>query len=292
MNEYYEKIMSLQESDDIKNIVNRWNNFSKNKIKLPHNAPIVLPDMLWITKPGYGKTSLLNLISEYLSSEHLMEFYGDVKFFEFTLAFRNKDNFEIEIDRFNNAVLNAAGFRNEFKGVICINIDEWIDHTEDKRFIEFLDFLSLNTYDWHIIFSIESKKQNQIDKIEALLSMYFRLEKVVFKMPETQELLEYIKDNIGIYGFELDKKSETILNGAIRELREGQYFDGYKTLNMISTDLIYHMASQDEFEGFVITEKIASQYSPEGEFIKRTKKNIEKRNRIGFETIGGEEFDK
>ena len=291
MNEYYEKIMALQESDDIKSIVNRWNNFSKNKIKLPLNAPIVLPDMLWITKPGYGKTNLLNLISEYLSSRRLMEFYGDVKFFEFTLMFQNKERFEAEIDRFKNAVLNAAGFRNEFKGVICINIDEWVEHIEDRTFVRFLDYLSANTFDWHIIFSIENRKQKQIEKAEALLSMYFRLEKVVFKLPETDELLEYIVENIREYGFKLNKKAKQILHDAIDELRKGKYFDGYKTLNMICTDLIYRMASQDEFSGFVITEKIAAKYSPDGEFIKRTKRNMEKRNKIGFEAIGGEEID-
>ena len=292
MNEYYERIMSLNESDDIKNILKRWNNFSKNKIKLPHNVPVVLPDMLWITKPGYGKTNLLNLISEYLDSERLMEFYGDVKFFEYSLKYRTNERFEEEFNRFTGAILNAAGFRSEFKGVICIDIDEWIDHIDDRNFIWFLEYLSDNTYDWHVIFSVSSPKQNKIDKVEVLLSTYFRIEKVTFKMPETEELLEYIKDNVSMYGFNISEKALKILNETISELRDGKYFDGYKTLNMICTDLIYRIASQDEFDGYIITDKIVNCYSYNSEFIKKTKADLEKRNRIGFEISGGETCEK
>ena len=92
-NRFYSEIMNINESDDIKEIVKRWSNFSKNKPKLPYGSPIVLPDMLWIAKSGYGKTNLLRLISEYLYEENLIR----NKFIEESLVMNNPNSTQSDI---------------------------------------------------------------------------------------------------------------------------------------------------------------------------------------------------
>ena len=75
MNQYYEKIMGLKEAEEYKVVVKRWQNLSDRIKTRPTDAPIILPDMLWVAKSGVGKTNLLKLTSEYLSSlKNIMEF--------------------------------------------------------------------------------------------------------------------------------------------------------------------------------------------------------------------------
>lgn len=281
-NRYYEEIMQLEECEDIKKILKRWSNFSKNKPKFSQGAPVVLPDMLWVAKSGYGKTNLLYLLTEYLYEENLIEFYGDVKFFEFDLEYCKKDNQFKGFDHFNDVLLDAAGFRSEFKGVVCININEWVDHLEDKYFIDFMEYLSENSYEWHIIFVVDFHNEEKLKRLEALLTTYFRIDKVVFNLPDSKSLGDYMEQYLNNHGFELEKEAKEILLETIEELRKSKYFDGYKTLNMICADLIYREFSSDTFEGYVITAETVKYYSKDSEFVKRTKTNIEKRNKIGY----------
>lgn len=281
-NRYYEEIMQLEECEDIKTILKRWSNFSKNKPKFSQGAPVVLPDMLWVAKSGYGKTNLLYLLTEYLYEEKLIEFYGDVKFFEFDLEYCKKDNQFKGFDRFNDVLLDAAGFRSEFKGVVCININEWVDHLEDKHFVDFMEYLSENSYEWHIIFVVDFHNEEKLKRLEAMLATYFRIDKVVFNLPDSRSLGDYMEQYLNNHGFELEKEAKEILLETVEELRKSKYFDGYKTLNMICADLIYREFSSDTFEGYVITAETVKYYSKDSEFVKRTKTNIEKRNKIGY----------
>ena len=278
--------MQLNESDDIKHILKRWANFSKNKTKLQQGKPIVLPDMLWVARSGYGITNLLRLVSEYLFEERLMDFYGDVKFFEFELEYIPRDKHFDGFEHFKDALLDAAGFRNEFKGVIAVDITDWIDHVQEKYFINFLEYLSEHTDVWHIIFVVDNNEPKKIKSLEALLSVYFRIEKVMFKLPKPKQLGSYLENYLKSYGFEIKEDAKIILLDTIDELQKGKYFDGYKTINMICADLIYRVFSAENFDGYVISAEIASYYAKDSEYVERTKMNMEKRNSIGFFSRG------
>ena len=279
---FYEEIMQLEESKDMQDIIRRWENFSKNRAHLPSDVPVVIPDMLWIARSGYGKTNLLQLISEYLYEEKIIEFYGDVKYFEFSLAYCAPESDFRSFKSFQDALLNAAGFRNEYRGVICVDIDEWVLHIREKHFLDFLEYMAENSEKWHIIFVTECRDQEKLTKLEALLDVYFRIDKVCFVLPDTQTLCLHMERQLSKYGFSLQADAKDILIQTIDTLREGDYFDGYKTLNMLCTDLLYREFSSDSFNGFEITAETVRYYAKDSEFVRRTKNNMKKKNRIGF----------
>ncbi len=281
-NRYYEEIMKLDECDDMKSILHSWQIFSNNIASLANKAAVVLPDMLWIVKSGYGKTNLLQLVTGYLYEEQLMEFYGDVKFFEYTLEHVPTSTADSLIDDFSLSLSDAAGFRSEFKGVVCVDISRWIDHLDDERFIYFLEYLSENSRYWHIIFSVDCGDKEKLEKLEALLDVYFRIEKVAFRLPKTESLCRFAEENLSKYGFTLEPDAKEILLETIEALRQGKKFDGYKTIEMICSDLIYREISSPDFGGYVITSETVSYYDKNSDFVRRTKNNIEKRRQIGY----------
>lgn len=287
-NRFYEEIMLLKESDDIKKIVKRWDNFSRNKAKFETDAPLVLPDMLWVSKSGYGTTNLLGLLSEYMYEERIMEFYGDVKYLEFDLEYCPAEMPFTSFEKFKDAVQNAAGFRNEYKGIVCININNWINHVSERRFIQFLEYLSVNSDLWHIIFVADGSGKDKLEELEAVLSVYFRIEKAIFNLPDTQALYSYMEERIKKYGFVINEDAKSILIETINELRKSKYFDGYKTLNMICSDLVYREFSSDDFVSYKITKETAEYYSKKSDFVTKTKSNFEKRNKIGYGSVGGD----
>ncbi len=283
MDQYYQKIMELKEAEEFKHVIKRWNTLSDNIKSRPTDVPIILPDMLWVARSGVGKTNLLRLTSEYLASKkNLMEFYGDVKFFEFLMSYCSPESQFTELQRLMDEVDNAAGFRNEFKGIVHIDINEWLDHYEEKHFISFMEYLAIHSDCWLIILSVYSDDKDKIHNLNAFLAMYLRIEKVTLSLPKTEDLFVYIESHLQKYGLSLAEDAKGLLYDTMEELRKNKYFDGFKTIKMLCQDIVYSIFSQSDVHDTTLTAAMLSDFSAQSEYVKRTVANIERVNRIGL----------
>ncbi len=283
MNKYYEEIMQLKEADEIIALVKKWEILSGNIKKFPTDLPIILPDLIWVAKSGVGQTRLLRLISEYLASKgNLMDFYGDVKFFEFVLGYCKPDSEFTEIQRLMCEVSNAAGFRNEFRGIMRIDINEWLNHYEEKYFVDFCEYLAANSENWLIILAIDTEDENKIHNIEAFLSVYLRLEKITLNLPKTEDLFEYIERKLGGYGLTLAEDGKKLLTDTLNKLRKNRYFDGFKTIRMLCQEIAYMAFSKERLDSYVLTAEDLSYFAADGEYVSKTVINYEKSRKIGL----------
>ncbi len=285
-NPYYKKLIT-HNSKDINAVAERWNILSNNLKKGRTGLPVILPDMLWSVRSGAGKTHLLELISEYLFiQENLMEFEGDVKFFEFLVDYTPHGEDFTELCRLIDEINSAAGFRNAYKGIISVDISEWVGHIYEKNFLTLLEFLSAGSDSWLIIFTVPAAKENEIIELERLLSMFFRMEKVTLELPATGELYNFFLNLLGAYGIKVSKESEKILRESIDILRENEFFDGYKTVKIFCQDMIYRLFTSGNASGNEMSDTInadlAAQFSAESSYIKRTLHKIQSKNTLGF----------
>lgn len=283
MNQFYNKLMAVKGAEELRNVVNRWETLSENLASKPVHTPIILPDMLWIAKSGVGVTNLLKLISEYLFTKHnLMEFYGDVKFFEFLLEYCRPEAQFTELQRLMDEVDNAKGFRSEFKGIIHIDINQWLEHYEERHFVSFMEYLSSNSDEWLVVLSIDSDKEDKIHNLNAFLSMYLRVEKVEIILPQTEDLLDHVEARLGKYHLSLESDARELLYQTIGELRKNKYFDGFKSINMLCQDIIYAVFSRDKIHTESLSADMLGDFSKDSDYVKRMVANIEKVRKIGF----------
>ncbi len=286
---YYSGISKLKEARDFMRVLDKWDSLSK-RIEPKKNLPMLLPDLFWIAKSGVGKTNLLKLLSEYLyECGNLMDFHGNVKYFEFMLDYCPPERPFGEIQRMINEVRAAAGFRNLYRGIISVDIEEWLGHCEEKHFISFLEYLSSNSEDWLIVFNVTGEKEDEIKKAESILSMYFRLEKSVLNLPDTDSLLLYVSDRLSMYGLTIDESAERMIYNVIEKLRANKYFDGYKTLIILCQDIAYEVYSGGAMSGNVITANDIKRFAPDSAYVKRITWRDESRGRIGLIKWGNEE---
>lgn len=286
MNIYYDRLMKLNGADELKKVINKWETLSTN-IKRQHkfNAPIILPDLLLYTKAGYGNTELLSLLSEYVDSKkNLMDFYGDAKFFEFELNYCPPGQKFSEMYRFLDNVQAIAGFRNEFKGIARININEWIGHHKENYFLDFLQLLKDNTSNWLIVLTISNIDRTSDDakSLESVLSMYLRIETLTLHMPSDKELAEYAASFLNKYGFELEDSAKEILIASIEVLRQNKYFNGFNTIADLCNDILYSIFSEETTISRTITADMLKDFSADSEYIKRTIIKFEKNIVLGF----------
>ena len=282
MNPYYEEIMALKEADEFKTVIERWRILSENIRQFPTNAPILLPDMLWNAPSGVGKTNLLHLMCEYQASKkNLMDFYGDVKFFEFLLSYCPPNAPFSELPRLMEAVRDAGGFRSEYRGVMHINVCEWLDHYEEPHFVSLMEYLAANSDKWLIVLSLYTEDEEKLHNFAAFLSMYLRLERVTLSLPGTPDLLTYVESIFAQYGLTVEEDARQLLTATIDTVRRNRYFDGFKTIKMLCQDIVYAVFSHNKCTDR-LTAAMLTDFAPDSEYVRRRVASIERINRIGF----------
>lgn len=274
----------------IQELFNRWEIFSKNISQKPENMPIIIPDMVWKTPAGIGKTHLINIISEFLySHKNIMDFYGDVKYFEFYLEYCSPNEYFSEIQRLMNEVSVASGFRNEYRGIIHIDVSEWVSKSKEKHFRTFLEYLSQNSDNWLIIISIPLMKDESTKEIEAIINSYLRIDTIILDMPSSDKIVDICCEYFSKYEIKLLEDARLLIKSTIDKLKENKYFDGFKTVQMLCQDIVYYIYSHNDLVKKPICAVDLMEFSSESNYTAFViSKNEEKaRGVIGFR-YGGE----
>lgn len=283
MSQAYQKILSQTGFSEFKALIKKWEALSDNISEKPSDVPIILPDLFLVSHSGMGRTYFLKLLAEYLSEKpNLMDFYGDLQFFEFALNYCAPNEYFSEIQRLMNEVSNAAGFRSEYRGIVYIDVDEWRGHYEEKHFLSFMEYLSDNSDAWLVVLSVSDNDPEQIKQMEALISAYVRIEKVTIEAPTVKEFSEYAESLLSAYGIVLMREAEQLLSESIAVLCDNKYFDGYKTVKMLCEDIAYEMYIKGFEKGKDLPREALAEFSHNGDYVQRMIAKIEKTKRIGF----------
>ena len=239
-------------------------------------------DIFLVSSSVTGRSHMLGLLSEYLSEkDNLMSFYGDVRYFEFKLNYCKSDERFTEIQRLMTEVISAAGFRNEYKGIIYIDIDEWVGHCHEKHFIDFLEYLSDNSDNWLVVLSVNAKSEEKVEEMLGVVTSFLRIECIKIEAPTSIDLADYLCQCMSAYNISVDAGAREILFKTVETLSQAKYFDGYKTVKMLAQDIVYNVLAERK-DVTVISEADVLQFSNESEYVKRYVKKIERTRHIGF----------
>lgn len=267
-NVYYDQIMSLKGLSGFKEVIERWERFSENITRYQAKQSLVLPDLVWVSDNGIDKTGLLSLLTNYLDeAENMVEFYGNVKYFEYYLEYvPDKTNFH-EIQKLAEKIRDAAGFRSEYKGLLSIELGEWVGHFHEENFINLLKFLATMDNDIMFIFNIHNYDPEAVEQLMKILVLFFRIEVIEMSLPDSEELGAYIKNDIQEYGLNLDPEAEAMVIATVNRLREDQYFAGYQMLDRLAADIVYSVyTSTPPYDG-IVTKGMISAFAPDGMYV-------------------------
>ncbi|MCL2528681.1 MAG: hypothetical protein FWE42_09735, partial [Defluviitaleaceae bacterium] len=243
---------------------------------------ISMPCYLMTVNRGGGITTMINALAKYLYVADAFEFCGIEKAFEFKLGYIPPDAYFSELMRLDNTFVEAAGYNRHFKGVVGINIDEWLGHTSEAHFTKFLETLAAST-GLLTVFYIYNRKKEELKALESAISLRLRLEYVPLRFPRGEELVDYI--DIGFMqtkGLYLSKEAKTLLCGTINEIAKGKHFNGFKTISTLADDILYHIFSQIGFKSKDVSAEILQGFSKESEYVRRLVSQKGSKKAIGF----------
>ena len=282
MENCFDSIMKLAGADEFKDTIKRLHIFLKNKEAYSLDD-ITLPNYLLIAKRGGGVTTLLNAFAEYLYAARAIEFCGTVKFFEFELGYVHPDAIFSELTRLDNTISSFAGHNRFFKGMICVNIEEWIEHTGDDHFIKLLNYISSNNDRLMIIFCIHNDSRNIVEAVESALSSHIRLESISLRFPGSNELVEFVESRyLKGKGLSFEKNAKEKLRETIEEIAAEKQFNGFKSILRLADDIMYSVFTADTKIKKTISADMLSGYGKNSNYVKRAKAQKNAKKTIGF----------
>jgi hypothetical protein len=279
----YDAIMDLQGVDELKAIAERLRMFQQNKEK--YAVPdVMLPNHLWVAKRGGGISTCANALAEYLYTANIMEFTGIVKYFEYKLAYIAPNDFFSELTRLNNTISEIAGHHRHFRGLACINIDDWVEHTNEKHFYKFLDYIASKNDKIMAILYVHADNKRTVESIESSLSSHIRFESVALRFPDTVELVEFIESKyFRPRGFSLTDDARQLLTDSIGGIINGKHFNGFITIKQLANDVLYSLLTSN-INGYEISADMLSGFNKNSAYIKRIKAFVGTNKVMGFGT--------
>jgi len=253
------RIMDFPGMDDIKQTVREWEILRKNIGRIPPDEPILLPEYLWISKSGTGKTEMLQLIADYLDAAQLMPFNGLVKVIEYTMDYCDPDQHFDQLEDLIDALSASSGYHNEFKGILALNIDAWLEHLEEKHFVELLEFISAHNRSLLLILMVWPDNRH-LDQLESMLSVYLRIRRIVIELPSPEDMVAFIDGRVRAYKCRLADETRSLLLETITAVRDLDGFDGYKTLEFIVQDMVYNYYCSENAANGIIGPEFISHY--------------------------------
>jgi len=285
-NAYFDQIMTLNGLDGFKDVIERWQRVSDNIYKFNAKKGLVIPDLLWVSDNGIDRSGILKLLTGYLEqSGNLLDFYGNVKCFEYYLEYVPEGATFNEIQKLAEKIRDAAGFRSEYRGILSIELDEWVGHFAEENFINTMKYLATLDDDILYVFHIRNYNKEAVETLMQLLVMFFRIEVIEMNLPDSQSLCNYINGEISGYGLNLDEEAENMIISTVNKLRNDQYFAGYEMLDRLAEDIVYSVyTSTPPYDG-IVTKGMISAFSPDGIYVSELIENNKKVYTSSFNNI-------
>ena len=267
-NAYYKEIMALHGLDEFKEVIDQWQRLSENIEKFHAKSKLVVPNLLWAADNGIDRENLLMLLTSFMyTSGNLLEFYGNVRCLECFVDYVPADKECHEIEKIGEKIRDAAGFRSEYHGLLSVDVSEWTGHFEDAHFIDIMKYLASMDDDICYIFQIPNYNPQAVQQLTQLLVLFFRIQLINMKLPDSAELCNYVRQEISEFGLNLDKDAEEMIIASVNRLRADQFFAGYDMLDRLASDIVYSVyTSTPPYDG-VVTKSMISAFAPDGIYV-------------------------
>ena len=276
---YYQQIMNCWGMDQVKEIVKKWELLRKNVGSFPADEPVLLPEYLWFSRSGTGKSEMLQLLAAYLDAGQIMPFNGMERVVEYTLEYCDENEPFDELDNLIKYLSASSGYHNEFKGILAINLDNWLHHLDNVHFVEFLEFLSEHNRSLLLIL-IAWPDEQYMDKLEKMLSLYLRVHTVMIEMPQAEEMFAFIESKMDRYHCRLSEDAGKLLLDTLKLLRDMEGFDGYKTLEFMVQEIVYKYYCMEDVSSHIIGLDVVLDFLEDGKFISRYRNRYDRKEKL------------
>lgn len=158
------------------------------------------------------------------------------------LSLRRQRNFAEEFRRMYITLKNNAGFCNDFKGIVAVDLTDWASGVADDDLDAVLSYLKDTEQDRYYIFYAVTEYPS---KLKSLLQYYFTIEMHQLHLEKASDLLQFAVSKLKTeYDIELDGKAEVGLMQLIKAYIGTENYRGVGSINSMCRDMAFMLMAQ------------------------------------------------
>ncbi|MCX4384225.1 MAG: AAA family ATPase [Clostridia bacterium] len=182
---------------------------------------------------GCGLTTYLELMAQLISECKLCSIASRPVREERIDAYREG------IEPFEGAMnaLNSGSEKN--LKVLCVDISEWMDRTDNRYFKQFLRTVEKHANEYIVVFRIPFVDKDVLERIKYSLSDLLSVKTVTFPPLSQNEIKECAENELRRFGFSIAKPSWDYFFSRISEEKSDGKFYGVNTVKKVVRELIY-----------------------------------------------------
>ena len=183
--------------------------------------------------------NIANELSRFIYSEKLLEkispVHEDILLFYAGYTVCADRSFPA-VQELYELLLKAGGYYGSYRGVLLIDVSEWVGHFRDRYFDVFLAYLADLRMDGMIpFFYVDCEgREDELRSLEAVIFSYFRSMRVGFG---AEELCEYGVSVLEEHGIVPGEKAREYLEGFVREAQRSHLFHGTESVRRICEEV-------------------------------------------------------
>lgn len=187
---------------------------------------------------GNGLTTALEVMKQTLQKNNLMKFTGRIPYLEWPLQY-TPDVREFPAFAALVQTLHQCESGEPFQGIVAINIEEWIDHLNDSRLDDVLQYVWSQKDDILFIFTMPYADDETIRKVRIRIDDVISARTLKFVPPSDKQYFVYFEKLVGQYHMKLaDDVYSVFIEKLIQEKNDGKFY-GFNTVKKIMNEVIY-----------------------------------------------------
>lgn len=235
--------------DDIKLMSGKFKKLATDS-KIINNSAFLLS-----INRGNGLSTVLKLMAKTLNDASLAEFSGKCDVIEWKLSYQDNPNEFQSFEGLLQKLSNNSG-QNGFSGIVCISLEDWLDHLDDRRLDILFKFVWNNRESIIFVFTLPYVEDSVAKKVYSRIDDVISVKYMKFVPPSDSEYFSYFCSLFKKYDIEVSDDVFSAFVSKITEEKNDGRFYGFNTVKKISNEILYHTILNSAKNDSDIPEKI------------------------------------
>ena len=240
-----QKINELIGADEFKKLAEEMVQIAPQIIRTKTFNIFTYQTYLFSINDGYGLTTCLERLAELVGALRIKPIAPARAVTEMKLAPPKGESTE----PFSDVLERLERGPKDCLQVLCIDISEWINDTNTKKFKEFLIQIERHMTNFIIVFRIPFVDKEVLEQIRCSLSDVMFVRTVSFAPLSAEELEVWAGKELGEYKFTVDNEGWKYFQERISEEKSDGRFYGLNTVRKVVRELLYKVQLKNAREG-------------------------------------------
>lgn len=203
---------------------------------------------LFVTLPESVELEyLMNGLCDELEECDCVSFTGDRRWLNFRLEYSEGKDFP-SFSLMLKCLHRHAGYRNDFSGVVRIDLTEWVDHADDPKLSAVHAFIHDYSDCIFFIISVTSNEPECADALKKATTKWMYTVIADASSPTVEALTQFVSDKLSASGHQLTNEARELLTDSITTLSRQIHFAGMRQIESLSAAILAEIGDVEEID--------------------------------------------